>query len=272
MHAHFALWPAIVLALLTGAAQAQDVPFVENRQQFGPRQEPGVLRFCVDHRDSDWEIAQQVGAAMAEALLLRPVEVPIEDQIVTLDLDELYRVLLEDCDVHLGFKLLPQAYPPWMMLSRSYYSASYVLAVTDPSWRSLADVPAGQAISSTIGTAADLLFASYVLNQPVDRRWRRLPMSTDRAAIDAVVSGTSVAALVWAPGLWALQQSGEVPSSVRLIPTAPLPETMVGVGAAMLSDQTFLRTELDQAIGSLVADGTLQGIFDSAGFPATAGP
>jgi polar amino acid transport system substrate-binding protein len=270
-----ALWPGVLAALLLGAtsgALAQDIPFVENRQQFGPRQEPGVLRFCVDHRDNDWEIAQQVGMAMADALLLRPVEVPIEDQIVTLDLDELYRVLLEDCDVHLGFKLLPQAYPDWMMLSRSYYTASYVLAVANADWRSLGDIPAGQAISSTIGTAADLLFASYVLNQPADRRWRRLPMSTDRASIDAVVAGTSVAALVWAPGLWALQRAGEVPETLRIISTAPLQETTVGVGAAMLSDQTFLRTALDQAIGSLVADGTLQDIYDGAGFPATAGP
>src|SRR5690242_9721563 len=124
MNAHLVLWPGILVALLVGAASAlgQDIPFVENRQEFGPCQEPGVLRYCVDHRDNDWQIAQQVGMEMAGALLLRPVEVPIEDQIVTLDLDELYRVLLEDCDVHLGFKLLPEAYPDWMMLSRSYYT------------------------------------------------------------------------------------------------------------------------------------------------------
>ena len=53
---------------------------------------------------------------------------------------------------------------------------------------------------------------------------------------------------------------------------APLPPTTLGVGALMLSNETFLRTALDQAIAALTADGTIAAILDSHGFPATVVP
>ena len=54
------------------------------------------------------------------------------------DLDYLYRIFLATCDVHLGFKLISDAYPEWIKLTRPYYRSSYVLAVTDPGWKSFA--------------------------------------------------------------------------------------------------------------------------------------
>jgi polar amino acid transport system substrate-binding protein len=36
----------------------------------------------------------------------------------------------------------------------------------------------------------------------------------------------------------------------------------------MLTRETFLRTNLDQAIAALTADGTIEGILEGFGFPA----
>src|ERR1700694_5237410 len=65
-----------------------------------------------------------------------------------IDLDTLSRVFLETCDVYLGFKLIPDAYPPWLAVTRPYYRTSYVLVTANPAWTSLADMPRGQAIGS----------------------------------------------------------------------------------------------------------------------------
>ena len=86
----------------------------------------------------------------------------IGENVVGEDLDYLYRVFLETCDVYLGFKLIPDAYPEWIKVTRPYYRASYVLAVTDPGWKSLADMPKSQAIGATIGTSADLRLIQYL--------------------------------------------------------------------------------------------------------------
>jgi polar amino acid transport system substrate-binding protein len=44
------------------------------------------------------------------------------------------------------------------------------------------------------------------------------------------------------------------------------------VAALMLSNETFLRTAVDQAITALLKDGTIAGILKKYAFPATAKP
>ena len=93
-------------------------------------------------------------------------------------------------------------------------------------------------------------------------------MSTDEAALRAVLRGTAGAALVWAPSLWGLQASAPEIGKLRVIAPAPLPVSTVDIGAALLANETFLRSNVDQAIASLVADGTIQAILTSHKFPA----
>ena len=118
----------------------------------------------------------------------------------------LYRVFLETCDLYLGFKLIPDAYPEWLTLTRPYYRAGYVLAVTDPAWKSLADMPRSQAIGATIGTSADIRLIQYL--QALAGEGPLEPLSDvvrrGRAALGRCAA-TAGAALVWAPALWALQ-------------------------------------------------------------------
>lgn len=265
----------VLLAILLGCtvqALAQQAPFVPNPERFGRRADQGKLSFCVDQRDPDWPVAQAIGTAIAESLLLEPDLQLIGNQLVTQPLEALYVSFLERCDVFLGFKLLPEAYPQWLALTRPYYEASYVLVSTDPQLQSLSGIPFSQPIGSTIGTAADLVLIQYLRTLTAGNRWQRIPLSSNEAALNAVANGTVAAALVWAPALWALQREDpQLARNLHVVPsTSPLPVTTIGIGAALLSEQSFLQNSLDQAITSLVADGTIAGILEEFDFPAQA--
>src|SRR5215470_1641382 len=262
-----------LLVLLTACTMAStalaQTPFVPDDWKFGKRQEPNTLHYCVDARDPDFPVARKIGAAIASALLLAPKEHVIGENLVTEDIENLYRVFLETCDIYLGFKLIPDAYPDWLTVSRPYYRVSYVVAVTDPSWKSLADMPRSQAISATIGTGADLRLIQYLQALPASQRWSRFPMANDEAALRAVLRGSAGAALVWAPGLWALQASEPDFAKLRVVAPAPLPVSTADVGAALLSNEPFMRNGVDRAIASLTADGTLEALLRASKFPAT---
>jgi len=255
------LWPS--------AAWAQ-TPFVPDEWKYGKRQESSTLHFCVDARDPDLPVARKIGAALAAALLLQPKEHVVGENVAGETLDSLYEILLGTCDVYLGFKLIPDAYPEWMKVTRPYYRASYVFAATDAGWRSFADVPKSQAIGPTMGTTADLRLIQYLQALSPAERWSRFPMSSDDAALKALTNGTIGVALVWGPALWALQRNDAALAKVRLISPHPLPAASADVGAAVLANESFLRNSVDQAIASLTGDGTIQAILDSNKFPAAA--
>ena len=59
-------------------------------------------------------------------------------------------------------------------------------------------------------------------------------------------------------------------SGLRTMAPRPMPETTITVGAALLANEAFLRSNVDQAIASLTEDGTIQSILDEFRFPAKA--
>jgi polar amino acid transport system substrate-binding protein len=261
---------AVLACLLWTSAAFAETPFVPDEWKFGRRQESSTLHYCVDARDPDLPVARKIGEAIAAALLLRPKEHVVGENVVGESLDSLYQILLETCDVYFGLKLIPDAYPEWLKVTRPYYRASYVFAATDADWRSLADMPRSQAIGPTMGTSADLRLIQYLLALSPAERWSRFPMSSDEAALKALTDGTVGVALVWGPALWALQRSDAGFSKIRLLSPSPLPAATADVGAAVLANESFLRNSLDQAISSLTDDGTIQAILDRDKFPATA--
>ena len=182
------------------------------------------------------------------------------------DLDNLYQLFLEKCDIYLGFKLIADAYPDWLRVTRPYYQASYVF-VTKDNWRALADMPVAKPIAATMGTSADLRLVQYLMALQGAQRWPRFPMSDDRAAMETVLSGEAGAALVWEPGLWALRASDSKFNALKSMSARPMPESTITVGAAVLANEAFLRSNIDQAIASLTEDGTVQQILDEHKFP-----
>jgi polar amino acid transport system substrate-binding protein len=258
----------VTLWLAQSAALAQ-TPYVPEEWKYGKRQDGAALNYCVDERDPDLPVAKEIGRAVAQALLLQPKEHAIGQNTVGEDIDNLYRVFLEKCDIFLGFKLISDAYPQWLAITRPYYRTSYVLATTDAAWKSLADMPKSKAIGATIGTSGDIRLIQYLQALPAEQRWSRFPMGSDELALNALMRGAVGVALVWGPSFWALQKSDPALAGLRLISPRPLPESAVGVGAILLANETFLRSSVDDAIASLIADGSIGAILDRNKFPAT---
>jgi polar amino acid transport system substrate-binding protein len=263
------LW--LSLALLPTLAFAQ-TPFVQDEWRFGTRQDGATLHYCVDERDPDLPLARKIGAALAGALLLEGKEHVIGEDWSGEDIEQIYRVLIETCDVFLGFKLIPDAYPDWLTITRGYYRSAYVFATADVQWRTLADVPRAKTIGGTIGTSADMRLIQYLEALKPAERWTHYPIASDEAALRDVVAGKLAAALVWAPSFWALQKSDPAFAKLRTIASSPLPDASADVGAVLLTRETFLRTNLDQAIAALSRDGTIARILKDLGFPATPVP
>lgn len=258
----------MALVSTISAALAQDTPYLPEPWRHGRTQDNNTLRYCIDPRDPEWTIAQDIAEEVAGALLLQPAPTLIEDQRVTAGWDVLYEHLLSDCDVYFGFKLIPGAYPGWVSLTRPYYASAYVFVVTTPGWKSLADIPVDRSIATAIATSADFNFIKYLETLPQARQWPRIPMGTNEDALAALAAGRVAAALVWGPTVWAAKQDNPAYADLRLIAPNPLPETTLGMGAAMLAKQSFLRSSIDQAIADLAADGTIAAILKRHAFPA----
>ncbi len=78
----------------------------------GRRLDESQLRYCVDKRDPDWEVAGAIADAIAAGLLLEPVRYVVESEIAVEDITKVYARMLEHCDVYMGFKLIPEGYAP----------------------------------------------------------------------------------------------------------------------------------------------------------------
>jgi polar amino acid transport system substrate-binding protein len=269
---------ALVLAALSPApVSAQepefyDTPYAPGQWNYGRRLDQSQFRYCVDRRDPDWEVAADIGDAVAQALLLQPQRHVVESDLVSEDITRIYAVMLEHCDAFLGFKLIPQGYGDWATLTRPYYEAAYVLVTADTTLAALADLPPSGRIGATMGTTAHLRLVAYLKALPAADRWPTYPMGSNEVALDALLGGSVDVALVWAPSLWARQRADAAAAGLHVLDPRPLPPTVLGVGALILSDETFLRTAVDEAIAALIGDGTIGGILETYGFPATAPP
>lgn len=249
-----------------------DRPFAHEQWKLGRRLDGSALRYCVDQRDPDWEVAAEIADSIAASLLLEPQRYVVERDYITEDITKVYGILLEHCDFYMGFKLIPGGYSGWAALTRAYYESEYVFVTADPDLGALEDVAPGRTIGATLGTAAHIRLVSYLSALPAAERWPTFPMGTNDRGIDALLDGTVDVALVWAPTLWARQRQEPALSGLHVIAPAPLPPTALGVGALLLANETFLRAALDEAIAALSRDGTIAGILEAHAFPAVAVP
>ncbi len=267
----------LVFAALPGPVPGQepefyDRPYAEKQWTFGRRLDESQLRYCVDWRDPDWEVAGAIADALALGLLLEPQRYVVKGHIPIEDITIVYGIMLEHCDIHMGFKLIPQGYPDWVTVTRPYYEAEYVFVSANPDVQSLADLQPSRPIGATMGTQAHLRLVSYLMALPAEDRWLTYPMGTGDLALESLLKGTVDVAVVWAPRLWAKQREDPAYAGLHVIDPDPLPPTTLGVGALLLSNEMFLRTAIDEAIAALRADGTIAGILDEYGFPAKANP
>ena len=273
----FTLTVLVAVLSLGGSVSADDpeffdVPFANNQWNIGRRVDESQLRYCIDRRNPDWELAAEIVDAVAGALLLEPHRYEVESDFINEHITKIYAIMLEHCDILMGFKLIPGGYDNWLTITRSYYQAEYVFVTADPDVLTLANLAPTRAIGPIMGTAAHVRLISYIKTLPTEDRWPIYPIGTSELLFKSLLNGTIDVALVWAPTFWATQLQDPVYADLHVIDPTPLPPTSHGVGALMLADKIFLRTAFDEAINALIADGTIAGIIEKFNFPGTVSP
>ena len=264
------------LAALAGAAQpvlAQyAMPYIPpERYQERRWLEGDKVTFCIwsvsPTSDLDRRVAEEIGA-----LLLLEVEIHEFTNAVP-QVDEAFweQILIqlsESCDAVMGFALVTAIVPDWLTPTRSYYDGPFVLAVTDPAYTRLGDVPPGSRIGSLLYSTADLRLIEYSAVRPEAERWRRLPFTDPGQMIDFLRRGTIEAGLIWAPSLGQVADTDDV----RAVPLDPVAAPATPVGMVLLSHNLFLRGQLDLAIAALIEDGVVDRILDETGLAPAGTP
>ena len=270
---------ALLPALCTSVAFAQqdpdfydDQPYAPGQWEIGRQLNPSEFRYCVDPRDPSWQVDGEIADAIAQVLLLEPKRYVVPNPFTIEDFTKVYAILLENCDVYMGFKLIPDGYPAWVTLTRPYEQVGYAFVTAKADLHRLADLPPGRPIAGTLGTTATIRLSSYAATLPPDKRWPVFPYGADDLALASLLEGTADVALVWAPSFWAKQQQDPTYAAFHVIDPSPLPPTVMGVGGLLLKQNAFMRSQVDQAISALIADGTIQNILDEHQYPATVQP
>lgn len=266
---------ALAAAIADHALAQTNLPYVPPDQLDERRRMSQTdIRFCVWGDSPLKEFETRVATELAHALLLEPIVNEIFRPPATNDADfweTTYRILTNDCEALMGYILVPEQQPEWMTATRPYYEVETVLAVTDDSIRSLADVPVGAFVGSLIATFGDFQLITYLRTQPQDRTWRRLPYDSAHKLIARLLDGTLTAAMLPAADLYGVVRDNAEAGFVKVVSTSPLNVVPTQFSIGMRSSETSLRSILDEAIVALVEDGTIQGILDELEVPGRPG-
>jgi polar amino acid transport system substrate-binding protein len=247
-------------------AAAQGIPYVPPELYQEVRRVQGdTITFCIWPGHSPTaSLDRRVAQAVGEVLLVDVALVEYADRgDLPPDefLEEVYIQLGTRCDAIGGFILAADNYPEWLVPTRPYLYAPYLVIVReDATYGRLGDVPGGAIIGSQVYTQGDLQLQNYLATAPESARWRRFPYASMVHMARHLTEGTLEAGLVWQPS-WAAAVAAGV-SGVRTVPMAPLPTTVSGVGFVVRSTNTFLRNALDTAIAAMDAEGMLADLAD----------
>ncbi len=257
----------------TAIAQSSGVPdeFLKNTR----RQQGDKLTFCNDAnsrlRDFDRDVAQALG----DALFLK---VDFQEGFRGFPLSgdgflqELEIAMSNTCDVMMGISVQEESpFPEWAAITRPYVSMPYVLAVVEPEWTALSDIPHDRFIGTAMQSIGELVYITWSQQQPEAARWKRLPYADTDLMLKRVNDGRLAAMLLWQPTYAALKRANPDAKQLRLIDMKPVPATVTKVGALVSSRDSFLRSQIDQAIDSLVDDGTIAEIMKKYGYEGAPG-
>lgn len=261
------------MAVMIGAAFAQGIP--EQLFETTRPAEGDTIRFCIDERTIAAPFDRAVSQAVADALLLNAVFLPAPTGFglnAEGYSDELRLAMNNDCDAMPGMSLQPNSpLLRWATFSRSYAEIPFAFVVTDPAFNTMNDIPLDRTLGTAIGSVGESNFITYQSTLPANQRWRRLPYADPRLMLERLQDGTLAGMLLWGPTLGTITDGDPEAAGVRIVPTDPMPASNVSVGFIMSSNQTFVRTQIDQAIASLSTDGTLQALMEEHNIIGTPG-
>jgi polar amino acid transport system substrate-binding protein len=275
------LIPLLILCCSLMPALAQGLQPVVPRDLVNNRRpvEGDTITFCVNPQSLANNFNRAVAQAIAQSLLAKAEfhNVTPNGKVQPLDYSfpisdsELFIYLSEYCQAFVGFNLSSNVYPEWLTFSRIYAETRFVLAVTNPDYQSLKDIPVDKAIGTRFVSAADLKLVNYLQSLPVEQQWKKFGFFSNQILVDKLLDGTVGAALIWEPSLAPALKGKAQADQVRVISTDDYSPPLIQFGLALRSKDTALRTLLDQAIVSLIEDGTIDRLLEEYQVPGEPG-
>lgn len=271
----FSRLAAVAAALLvTTTAQAQLLPQQLQTQERAVQ--GNKIRACVDDYSAGGKLDRAIAQAIGDMLFL---DVEYKEALRGFPLDgdgylaELQIQLNNDCDLFMGVVVQPNMpFPDWASITRPYAEVPFVLVTDKPEYNSLADIPYGLIIGTALASLGERVFATSVAQRPEDQRWKRLPYADFELMTTRMREDKLAAMLLWQPSLLQLAETDPNVADLRVISLDPVPQAVVPVGALVSTRNTFLRTQVDNAIAELSADGTIEQIMSDLGVMGSAAP
>lgn len=263
----YGLLALLCLGASLESARAQGAPILppqwyEDRLDRGGDQ----ITFCVNEEsmmaDFERDLAREIGTALLLNVDIFQVRPPRPtrplDYRLPLSAEQLFVTLVEDCNAMLGF-VLSDSFEEWLTISRPYMATGYTLAVRGDYDR-FGDIPRDQPIGTRGMNNGDIALIGYLQSLSETNRWRRFPYYDNEVLIERLLDGTVAAAVVWVPALSFATDGDPSSSGIRVLPL-PFTPRQTQIGIAMLAEDVFLRTAIDEAIEVLVEDGTVAALM-----------
>ena len=264
-----------LLALgMAGAALAQSHGVPAELLNNTRRLDGDRLQVCSDVTGKIRDFDRAVAQAIADALFLTPEFHEGFGGFPTSGdgfLDELQIAMTNRCDMMMGMTVQANSpFPDWAVLSRPYASLPYLLVVRDD-YAALTEIPRDRKLGTALSSMGERVFITWNQQQPEARRYVRLPYADMDLMTTRVADGSIAGMVIWAPVFAELQKTNPEADALHVSPLAPVPETMTRIGILMKARDTWLRSQIDQAIDALVADGTIAAIMAEFGYGGVAG-
>ena len=267
---------AVGLALLFSSAASAQTSGIPPEELNNTRRLAGdSINVCFDRTSLGRPFDEDVARAIADALFLQMNVVdgfggfPLNGDGF---LDELTLAMNNTCDMFMGVSISANSpFSEAFSLTRPYATIPFVVAVADPAWQSLGEIPRDKHLGTAMASLGELNFITWSQQQPQAQRWVRYPYADYNKMATRVLDGTIAAMLLWQPALARLKAERPDAASLRIIANDPLPAANVSVGALVTSRNAFLRSQVDQAIDALGADGTIDTLLEKNGYQGGAG-
>lgn len=263
---------AVLGAGMPAVAQTHGVPteLLNNTRRLGG----DSLQVCADTTGRTVQFDRAVAQAIADALFLKMEFHEGFGGFPTSGdgfLDELQIAMTNDCDVMTGMTVQENSpFPEWTTMTRPYASLPYVLMVRDD-YASLTQIPRERKLGTALSSMGERVFITWNEQQPKEKRYVRLPYADMDLMTTRVADGSLAGALYWAPAWAAVAKTHPEAAKLHQIPLAPVPETVTRLGILLKARDSYLRSQIDEAIDALVADGTIAALMAEHGYIGTPG-
>lgn len=259
----------------SGLALAQSSGIPPEEMTNTRRQAGDAINVCFDRTSPGYAFDLAIAEAIGSALFL---EVKVQEGFGGFPLsgdgflDELSLAMNNTCDMFMGVSVSTNSpVSDAFSITRPYATVPFVLAVSEEAWQSLGDIPKDRHLGTAMASMGEMNYITWALQQSKSETWGRWPYADADLMATRVLDGTIAGMIVWQPVLSRLQRERDDAKALRVIANTPVPASDIHIGALVSSRDSFLRSQVDQAIDALVGDGSIAAIMEKFGYEGRAG-